>query len=174
MTGSIFFPCKYLHYVRDQKIFLLILDHLLKKICVDIGRPQLSISNQALLTLTQYDWPGNVRELRNFAYKMAVKVKGNIITNDDLPKEFSEEKTIKKDPAIALYKEVQPVQLFLSSQQPQKAMNKMPSLKDQELNTILTVLNELNGNVTEAARRLGIHRSTIYKKLGRERLRILK
>ena len=42
------------------------------------------------------------------------------------------------------------------------------SLKDQELHTILTVLNELNGNITEAAKRLGIHRSTIYRKLGRE------
>jgi transcriptional regulator of acetoin/glycerol metabolism len=49
-------------------------------------------------------------------------------------------------------------------------MNKTQSLKEQELNTILTVLHEMNGNVAKAAKKLGIHRSTIYKKLGRKTL----
>jgi transcriptional regulator of acetoin/glycerol metabolism len=154
----------------------LVLEHLLKNVCIDIGRPQLKIDDQALLTLERYEWPGNVRELRNFAYKMAVKVKGNIITYADLPEEFIEKKTSKEYTATAnlsshyIYKEVevQPVQLSFSSPQYQESMNTMPSLKDQELHTILTVLNEVNGNVTEAAKILGIHRSTIYRKLGRE------
>ncbi|USK68218.1 helix-turn-helix domain-containing protein (plasmid) [Peribacillus frigoritolerans] len=35
------------------------------------------------------------------------------------------------------------------------------------MHMILMVLNEVNGNVTAAAKKLGIHRSTIYRKLGR-------
>jgi transcriptional regulator of acetoin/glycerol metabolism len=152
----------------------LVLEHLLKNVCMDIGRPQLKIDDQALLALERYEWPGNVRELRNFAYKMAVKVKGNLITYADLPEEFIEKKTSQEYTATAnlsnhyIYKEVQPVQLSFSSPQYQESVNTMSLLKDQELQTILTVLNEVNGNVTEAAKRLGIHRSTIYRKLGRE------
>lgn len=148
----------------------LILDRLFKNICIDLGRPQLKLDDRALLALERYEWPGNVRELRNFAYKMAVKVKGNIITNADLPRELREESTIKEYTAVNVSdrymdKELQP---FLSSPQCREAMCETLSLKDQELHTILTVLNELNGNITEAAKRLGIHRSTIYRKLGRE------
>ncbi|WP_078429393.1 sigma-54-dependent Fis family transcriptional regulator [Alkalihalobacterium alkalinitrilicum] len=136
-----------------------IFEHLLKKICIELGRPPLMINDQALLALERYDWPGNVRELRNFSYKMAVKVKGNMITSADLPKEFTEEKTVSK--------EENPVERSFSSQQSHGSKNRVPSLKEQELNTILAVLDELNGNVTETAKRLGIHRSTIYKKLAR-------
>ncbi|WP_169801172.1 sigma-54-dependent Fis family transcriptional regulator [Halalkalibacter krulwichiae] len=137
----------------------LIFEHLLKKICIDLRRPPLLINDQALLALKRYDWPGNVRELRNLAYQMAVKVKGNVITRVDLPKELAEEQTFNYTG--------NPINLSHSSHQSFVSKKKVQSLKEQELDTILAVLDELNGNVTETAKRLGIHRSTIYKKLKR-------
>jgi transcriptional regulator of acetoin/glycerol metabolism len=146
----------------------LILEHLLKKVCWQMGRPQLRIDNEALQFLEQYEWPGNVRELRNFVYKMVVKVQDhNLITISDLPKEMLENKNNKQldnnTPNHNLYS--RDVQSLLTSQN--DANNNIQYLKDQELKTILKVLDEVKGNVQEAAKRLGIHRSTIYRKLSR-------
>lgn len=143
----------------------LILNSLLNKICRDIGRPPLSINNEAFQSLQHYEWPGNVRELRNFAYKMAVKVKDNILTRADLPKEIIESKIKKHYDDNVPNHFSKEGQSLLPSQN--DSINGIQFLKDQELRTILTVLNELNGNVQEAAKRLGIHRSTIYRKLSR-------
>ncbi|OES44708.1 hypothetical protein BA724_05360 [Domibacillus iocasae] len=141
----------------------LILEHLFKKICTDMGRSHLETDDQALDALEMYNWPGNLRELKNFAYKMAVKVQGNFITCADLPKEFSEEQT-----ATEHTKTSGSSNPSINAEALPASFSSLPSLKHQELHMILDMLNELNGNVTEAAKRLGIHRSTIYRKLGRE------
>ncbi|MCQ6267781.1 sigma-54-dependent Fis family transcriptional regulator [Fictibacillus sp. WQ 8-8] len=138
---------------RTQDIRLL-LDDLLKKVCRDIGRSQLWVNDEALQFLEQYEWPGNVRELRNFAYKMAVKVTSNIITINNIPKEMMESRSTNH-------------LVNLKEDSQDDSENKIQSLKDQELKTILTVLNESNGNVRETAEKLGIHRSTIYRKLSK-------
>ncbi|QBP39876.1 sigma-54-dependent Fis family transcriptional regulator [Paenisporosarcina antarctica] len=146
----------------------LILEYLLKKVCVEIGRSHLSVDDRALEIIEKHEWRGNVRELRNFTYKMAVKVKGDIITCMDLPKEMIEINTREEnvDNSSRLYnKEAQPLIPFKASLESRETLNKMASLKDLEVQTILTVLNELDGNVSETAKRLGIHRSTIYRKL---------
>ena len=147
----------------------LLLELLFKKACMQIGRPPLTIEDRALDIIELYEWPGNVRELRNFAYKMAAKIQDNIITSKDLPEEIIISKSRKEygDPTPSLHdKEKQTRQPSFPSQESRESLNKISSLKDQEVQTILTVLNELNGNISETAKRLGIHRSTIYRKLG--------
>jgi transcriptional regulator of acetoin/glycerol metabolism len=98
---------------------------------------------------------------------MVVKVQeSNIITITDLPNEIIESKNNKQhhnntpNHNYAKYE-----QSLLTSQNDSK--NNIQPLKDQELKTILKVLDAVNGNVQEAAKRLGIHRSTLYRKLPR-------
>lgn len=128
------------------------MQHLLQKACRDLGRPLLQVDEKAMMLLETYEWPGNVRELRNFAYRLATRVKGNIVQVVDLPRE------VHKDSQTG----IQPL-----PPQKRKHITQKSTLKDHELEMIRSVLHELNGNVTETARRLGIHRSTIYRKLGR-------
>lgn len=151
---------------RSEDIPLL-LDHLLKNVCRQMGRPQLKIDNESLQFLEQYEWPGNVRELRNFVYKMVVKVRdNNPITISDLPKEIIDHKNNKQhDYNTSNHNNTKYGQSLLTPQYDSKTNIQL--LKDQELKTILKVLDDVNGNVKEAAKRLGIHRSTIYRKLSR-------
>ncbi|WP_336867245.1 sigma-54-dependent Fis family transcriptional regulator [Peribacillus frigoritolerans] len=150
----------------------LLLNHFLTKTCAEIRRPPLKIGDQDMFVLEQYEWPGNVRELRNFAYKVAIKANGNTITNSDFPKEIGLTKRIINYSATEnthqkLNKKEQPLILTNPSSSQEESVNYPTSLKQQELHMILMVLNEANGNVTAAAKKLGIHRSTIYRKLGR-------
>jgi sigma-54 dependent transcriptional regulator, acetoin dehydrogenase operon transcriptional activator AcoR len=144
----------------------LLLEYLLHKICGQMGRPLLRIEPEALKLLKQYEWPGNVRELRNTVYKMAVKFRNqNLITVTDLT-EF------KKMNRNDTHTSIQNVhfsnkQTTLLTSENDTANHNIQLLKNQELNTIIKVLEDVHGNVQAAAKRLGIHRSTLYRKLSR-------
>ncbi|MEW9672740.1 sigma-54-dependent Fis family transcriptional regulator [Ammoniphilus sp. 3BR4] len=140
----------------------LLLDHHLHRARMDIGRSPLTVDPEALPILEAYHWPGNVRELRNFAYRMVTKVVGDKITVRNLPPEIVENGKRKEFSE----KDVQSSHFTVTQHQP----TEKSSLKDHELQMILKVLKDLNGNVTETARKLGIHRSTIYRKLGKNPL----
>jgi transcriptional regulator with PAS, ATPase and Fis domain len=131
----------------------LLLQHLLRKACPDVGRSLLHVDEEAMMLLETYEWPGNVRELRNFAYRLAARVTGNIVRTVDLPREVHKNSI----------NEFQ----TLPTQRVRKQFTQRCTLRDRELEVIRSVLHELNGNVTETARRLGVHRSTIYRKIGR-------
>lgn len=137
----------------------LLLDHHLQHARRDVGRSPLTVDPEAMKILERYQWPGNVRELRNFAYRMAAKVVGDKVTVKDLPPGILENALRK-----TVIKEMQSGTIAVVQHPPIEKS----SLKDHELQMILTVLKELNGNVTETAKRLGIHRSTIYRKLGKK------
>ena len=98
-----------------------------------------SVSPDAMRLLESYQWPGNVRELRNLVEKMCVLSSSGEIGVDDVPDD------LKHDPAITL--------------------SMSGTLGETEKAKILAVLEEVGGNRTKAAERLGISRRTIYRKL---------
>ncbi len=98
-----------------------------------------SVSPDAMRLLEAYQWPGNVRELRNAVEKMCVLSSSGEIGVDDVPDEM------KRDV---------PMTLSVSG-----------TLGETEKAKILAVLEEVGGNRTKAAERLGISRRTIYRKL---------
>ncbi len=126
----------------------LLIDHFLRKACIEVERPPLQVDEEAMRVLEEYGWPGNVREMRNFTYRLVTKVVSNRIRIEDLPEEI---RRGKASPSLVW----------------EKPVISRSSFKDQEIQLIRSMLDELNGNVTEVARRLGMHRSTIYRKLGR-------
>jgi two-component system response regulator HydG len=96
-------------------------------------------SEEVMQIFLDYDWPGNVRELQNVAEHAVILAKGEVITEIDLPHNLKE--TIPRAEAD------------------------ISSLKDTERNLILKVLRETKGNKYQAAKKLGITRSTLYGKL---------
>ena len=98
-----------------------------------------SVSPDAMRILESYAWPGNVRELRNAVEKMCVLSQAGDIGVDDIPDEM------KRDTA--------------------KMLSTSGTLEETEKAKILAVLEEVGGNRTKAAERLGISRRTIYRKL---------
>ena len=106
------------------------------------GRAINGITPAAMKLLEAYDWPGNVRELRNTIEKMVVlAVADTTLDVADVPEEL-------QAPAAASTK-----------------LSAAVTLMENEKAQILAVLQECNGNRSEAARRLGIARRTLYRKL---------
>jgi len=98
-------------------------------------------SEEVMQIFLDYDWPGNVRELQNVVEHAVILAKGEVITEIDLPHNL---------------KETFP-----------KAKAGIFSLKDTEKSLILKVLEETKGNKYQAAKKLGITRSTLYGKMRR-------
>jgi len=104
-------------------------------------------SPQAMDQLVKYDWPGNVRELMNAVERAVVLSRSEYLDEQDLP-------LVIKD--------------ALSGEEKIPSRYAVPAdlpLEDVEKATILKTLESTDGNKSEAARRLGITRKTLHKKL---------
>jgi len=63
----------------------LLAKHFLRKICTDMRRPVLEMTQEALLALEDYHWPGNVREMENVIERAVALTDSAIIDCQDLP-----------------------------------------------------------------------------------------
>jgi len=133
---------------RGQDI-LLLADYFLNKYCRRQGKPAKTLSPEAREFLLGYRWPGNVRELENVMERAAVLSKGPDIEKNHLPADLF------KNPAAVVADQGQ-------SQLPGRASS---SLKDEEKQIILSMIQSCGGNKSQAAKKLGIHYATLYRKL---------
>lgn len=101
---------------------------------------------RAMDTLLKYEWPGNIRELMNVIERCVVLSTADFIDQNDLP--FSAEDDEEDQPLFS----------------PSMISGDVP-LEEVEKATILNTLESTSGNKSEAARRLGITRKTLHKKL---------
>ncbi len=106
---------------------------------------------RAMDLLIRYDWPGNVRELMNAVERAVVLSQANFLS--------------EKDFTIIRGSEVNPSESAPDSADTQIMMDGVTPLEEVEKTTILNTLEASGGNKSEAARRLGITRKTLHKKL---------
>ncbi len=104
---------------------------------------------QAMDHLIRYDWPGNVRELMNAVERAVVLSRSDYLSEKDFP--VISGFKIKNDETI--------------SQPPPINGDGTTPLEEVEKATILKTMEAVGGNKSEAARRLGITRKTLHKKL---------
>ena len=144
----------YLPPLRQRKDDIpLLVDHFLAKYNREFNRKVKGFSAGATAALYEYDWPGNIRELENVIERAVALAKGEIITLRELPLDVSIRDTEFLD-------EVQRDRITLRD-----ARNHFES------QYILRVLEKVQGNQTEAARLLGLHRNTLASKIRQFRLR---
>ncbi len=117
-----------------------------------MGR-SLTFHVDAIHHLSRYDWPGNVRELQNIIERAAILSAGPAITPEDL----------RLDPEAALGPDRVDVSKLPA-----------PTVRDEihigDSQRLAEALRQANGNVSEAARFLGIARSTLFDRLKKYRL----
>lgn len=123
----------------------------------EYDRPWVKISREVLRILEFYDWPGNVRELRNVVERSIHLARGDFVTPDCLPQEIykiakSKESIPKGDSLNILPETVQ-------------NCSDLTVVKQIERDMILKTIEEFSGNMTKAAARLHMDRSTLYRKL---------
>jgi transcriptional regulator with PAS, ATPase and Fis domain len=122
--------------------------HFLQNACEDCGKPPKQFSEDALAALQQYAWPGNVRELENVVERAVLLGKGDLITRADLPHHV----TAVTGPRSAAATTGRTLK---------------EALEEPERQIILEMLRSSNWNRNLTADRLGINRTTLYKKMKR-------
>jgi DNA-binding NtrC family response regulator len=121
------------------------------------GKEIMKIDPEFMYFLKHYDWPGNIRELKNVIERAVILAEGVELTVDTLPNEVLQCR--KKERALET---VYPEQEMVPA-----AAYEADSidLKSVEQEHILRVLQMVNGNKSEAAKRLDIGLATLYRKL---------
>jgi len=106
-------------------------------------KPGLDFDEKALDKLLHYHYPGNIRELQYTIERAVIMCDGNLLQAKDLI--FSPIETVPTE-------EPEPTELKLSA---------------IEKNTILRVIEKHNGNITKAAKELGLTRTALYRRLSK-------
>jgi len=113
--------------------------------CKDARRPPLEISDEARRRLKTHGWPGNVRELRNLMERIAFLNQSSTVESDDLTFILNPKQESATDIGVDLG-------LTLATSQFQEQY-------------IRRAIRHAGGNISEAARMLGLHRSNLYRKM---------
>ncbi len=127
---------------RREDIPLLI-DHFINKFNLRTGKKITQVSPKVLQLLMHYEYPGNIRELENIIEHAFVLCHGSTIQLSHLPPEIQGGTMESNDSSLPFEKK----------------------LKAQELELIQKTLRKFNGNRTLAARELGLHPTTLWRKL---------
>jgi len=114
----------------------LLVDHFFKQDARKYNRPPVTVSDNAMLLLTEYKWPGNVRELQNAVQFAFVTSNGAEITPDDLPMELNDNR------------------LFGTNRESSRKLN---------MARVERALEKTGGNKAKAARLLNVGRATLYR-----------
>jgi len=119
------------------------------------GKHLATISKNAEAILANYTYPGNVRELQNIIEHAVVLAEGSEITERDLP-EFMFRSRLLLSPPL--------------QRETIGAPEHVPTLAEIEKNHIAAVLSVTDFNYTETSKKLGISRSTLWRKIKEYRI----
>ena len=140
--------------LRDRKEDIpLLVRSFLRHFCKLNEKPLLDLTADAMNTLLTYDWPGNVRELRTAIEHGVVMASGPKITLRELPMNVR-----RAAGATTLPGGVTPSRAFSEKASPL-------DLHETERKLIMQALAATNGNITAAAKKLGISRRTLHRKI---------
>lgn len=120
-------------------------EHFLRQLCQKQGRKVPALTAAAKKRLVAHRWPGNVRELRNLMERVAYLVSGDKIDADDLA--FTLSPGAKKGGGM------------------ETGLSLSDATHDFQADYIKRTIEQVRGNVTEAAKLLGVHRSNLYRKM---------
>jgi DNA-binding NtrC family response regulator len=129
---------------KRKEDIVLLTKHFAKIYSTKYFKNDISFSDAALQKLEQYHFPGNVRELQYIIERVIIMSDGNVLEPDDLI--FS------------------PIE---SSNQNMPDDDNETRLSTLEKNTILRVIEKNNGNITKAAKELGLTRTALYRRLSK-------
>jgi two-component system, NtrC family, response regulator AtoC len=132
--------------LRERKEDIpLLANAFLKEISQRDNKTFRALSPEAMDALLRYDWPGNIRELKGAIDSGVTLATGPQVTLADLPLTISEAR--------------------FSASAGLDAVAGQMNLHNNELRLILRALEETHGNRTEAAKKLGISRRTLHRRL---------
>jgi two-component system response regulator AtoC len=134
---------------RKEDIPLLV-KSFLKQFSEENGKSVRDLTSEAMQAILRHNWPGNVRELRTAIEHGVVMATGEKVTLRDLPQMVRSGGTLNV-PTVAKFAPPPKEDTY--------------NLQAHEQAMILQALDETGGNITKAAKRLGISRRTLHRRL---------
>ena len=134
---------------------LLIAQHFVEHFALQTDKPVVGLSADVAEKLLMYNWPGNIRELQNCIERAVSLTQHTEVQVEDLPT-----KIVKHRPSHVLVVSNNPSELL--------------SMEQVERRYIQRVLQTVQGNKREAARVLGFDRKTLYRKLQRYNIEVVR
>ncbi|MEP7174599.1 MAG: helix-turn-helix domain-containing protein, partial [Aestuariivirga sp.] len=175
--------------LRDRKDDIpALVEHFITRLSAEEGRKVRGIAPNALPMLQAYGWPGNVRQLENTIFRAIVLCESDVLEIQDFPQIASlvEGYEIIVPPALPLAKKPSastgPAMTGGNQHVSRSAGNQVSDgmalgipavtdgghirkLEEVEADMIRLALNRYRGQMSEVARKLGIGRSTLYRKM---------
>ncbi len=142
-------------------------EHFLRELSAERGDGPHSLSADALDALMKHRWAGNVRELKNALHHAVAVAPGSIIRADDLPESIVRSELLSEKDADELRDSAV---RYASSLPDGETGRYRETLEHVESALIAHAMDRYEGNQSEAAEHLGIHRNTLRKKLREFRL----
>ena len=124
--------------------------YFLREFAIENAKSISDFTADALESMIRYDWPGNVRELRTAIEHAVVLSKNEMIQLTDLPHSVQSRGIIQNE-----------------VQMNQPIIGKGVTLEEAEKQLIIRTIKDCSGNRTAAAKKIGISRRTLHRKLHR-------
>lgn len=115
-------------------------EHFTKVYCDKYRKPHKKLASSTLKKMTKYPWPGNIRELQHAIERAIIMSEGNILMPDDF------------------------FFLVQKADTPSEGIDNL-NLDEVEKNVILKAVNKHSGNISKAAKELGLTRASLYRRL---------
>ena len=163
--------------LRDRKVDIPLLTYAIFKLLKKKHNLSVSyISPKAIDRLIDYSWPGNVRELENTLERALLICNNTYLAEEDLGPVLDEKEntiaTVKKTIIDQETQETDANEITQTeSQEIPKAITKISTLKEIEMEAIKSSVERNKWNMTITAEELGISRMTLYRKLEQYGLR---
>ncbi|MEZ5937973.1 MAG: sigma-54 dependent transcriptional regulator [Hyphomonadaceae bacterium] len=159
-----------------------LIDHFISRFNAEEGKAVPGVAPDTMTMLQTYDWPGNVRQLENSIFRAIVLSEGGELKRDDFPQIASlmpeSVKPVEAPPTAEPSDEqpADPVAPDSSGAETPVAANDQPvlitdprgelrTLEEIERDLIQFAIDHYSGHMSEVARKLGIGRSTLYRKV---------
>lgn len=141
-----------------------LINYFIRIYCEKLGKNTMTFSSEAMEYLSMYDWPGNVREVRNFCERLAVMAKKTKITLEDITNQFL-------NIEIKHNKQSKPHDLLIKNT---NLSNNILNLENMEQTNIKLALMYSNGSIFNAAKKLGVSRTTLWRKMKKYNIQVTK
>lgn len=162
----------YIPPLRERKEDILPLaEYFLKKYCIQNNKKNLTLSKEVKEILINYHWPGNVRELENLMERFSILCENKNVTVDDVPSKLLENtsKTSEKEIILPSNNEF----TFPTLSTLKKFNLSLKEFLDEiENKLILEALEKSGGVKNEAAKLLGLKRTTLIEKIKKKKLMV--
>lgn len=129
--------------------------HFIERFCGNEGAIPKDIPQRTLQNLMAHGWPGNVRQLENVISRAMVMSEGNVLEIDSLSSLAIVPESVHNNGAFS---HTQNISIFSNN-------GEFKTVDDIEQEAIKIALGHFDGNITQAAKAIGMAKSTFYKKI---------